>query len=87
MRKHHPKNERIKRRYLAYLSDAKRLSSSSADRRPQRDVQSFNAVEGLRRIPHRTGAQLRREPDCLPNKCRYRKAARPRDDPFATNGA
>ncbi len=31
MRKHHPKNERIKRRYLAYLQDAKRLSSSSAD--------------------------------------------------------
>ncbi|TIL63845.1 MAG: site-specific integrase [Mesorhizobium sp.] len=31
MRKHHPKNERIKRRYLAYLQEAKRLSASSAD--------------------------------------------------------
>lgn len=31
MRKHHPKNERIKRKYLAYLQEAKRLSVSSAD--------------------------------------------------------
>lgn len=31
MRKHHPKNERIKRRYLAYLEEAKRLSEKSAD--------------------------------------------------------
>ena len=31
MRKHHAKNERIKRRYLAYLEEAKRLSVSSAD--------------------------------------------------------
>jgi len=31
MAKHHPKNERIKRRYLAYLQDAKTLSASSAD--------------------------------------------------------
>ena len=31
MRKHHPKNERIKRQYLAYLEEAKRMSTSSAD--------------------------------------------------------
>jgi integrase len=31
MRKHNPKNERIKRRYLAYLEDAKRMSPKSAD--------------------------------------------------------
>lgn len=31
MRKHNPKNERIKRRYLAYLQDAKRLAPASAD--------------------------------------------------------
>jgi integrase len=31
MQKHHPKNERIKRQYLAYLEEAKRLSSKSAD--------------------------------------------------------
>lgn len=31
MRKHHPKNERIKRRYLAYLEEAKRLSPTSVD--------------------------------------------------------
>jgi len=31
MQKHNPKNERIKRRYLAYLEEAKRLSTTSAD--------------------------------------------------------
>lgn len=31
MRSHHPKNERIKRRYLAFLEGPKRLSVSSAD--------------------------------------------------------
>ena len=31
MRKHHPKNERIKRQYLACLEEAKRMSTSSAD--------------------------------------------------------
>lgn len=31
MRKHHPENERIKRRYLQYLREAKRLSESSVD--------------------------------------------------------
>lgn len=31
MRKHHPKNERVKRRYLTWLEDAKRLSPHSVD--------------------------------------------------------
>ena len=31
MRKHHPKNERVKHQYLAYLEEAKRLSQKSAD--------------------------------------------------------
>jgi integrase len=31
MRKHHPKNERIKRRYLAYLEEAKRMSQKTTD--------------------------------------------------------
>ncbi|MBA5777026.1 tyrosine-type recombinase/integrase [Stappia sp. F7233] len=31
MRKHHPKNERIKRQYLAYLEEAKRMSVKSTD--------------------------------------------------------
>jgi hypothetical protein len=31
MRKHHPKNERIKRHYLAYLEEAKRMSPKSTD--------------------------------------------------------
>jgi integrase len=31
MRKHHPKNERMKRRYLAYLEEAKRMSTKSTD--------------------------------------------------------
>jgi hypothetical protein len=31
MRKYHPKNERIKRQYLAYLEEAKRLSPKSTD--------------------------------------------------------
>ena len=31
MRKHHPTNERIKRQYLAYLEEAKRMSTSSVD--------------------------------------------------------
>lgn len=31
MRKHNPKNERIKRRYLAYLQEAKRLSPATVD--------------------------------------------------------
>ena len=31
MRKHHPKNERVKHQYFTYLEDAKRMSVSSAD--------------------------------------------------------
>lgn len=31
MRKHHPENERIKREYLTYLTEAKRLSDKSVD--------------------------------------------------------
>ena len=31
MRRHHPKNERVKRRYLTWLEDAKRLSPHSVD--------------------------------------------------------
>jgi integrase len=31
MRKHHPKNERMKRRYLAFLEEAKRMSRKSTD--------------------------------------------------------
>tara|TARA_R110002020_G_scaffold37828_3_gene113978 strand:- start:8239 stop:9345 length:1107 start_codon:yes stop_codon:yes gene_type:complete len=31
MKKHHPKNERIKRRYIDYLKEAKRMDSSSVD--------------------------------------------------------
>lgn len=31
MRRHHPKNERIKRQYLAYLEEAKRMSVKSTD--------------------------------------------------------
>ena len=31
MRKHHPENERIKRRYLLYLREAKRLAEASVD--------------------------------------------------------
>ena len=31
MRKHHPKNERIKRAYLSYLEEAKRMSRESAN--------------------------------------------------------
>ena len=31
MHRHHPKNERIKRQYLAYLEEAKRMSPKSAD--------------------------------------------------------
>ena len=31
MQKHHPKNERIKRKYFAYLEEAKRVSPKSAD--------------------------------------------------------
>ncbi len=31
MRKHHPQNERIKRQYLSYLEEAKRMNTSSVD--------------------------------------------------------
>jgi len=31
MRKHHPKNERIKREYFTYLEDAKRMSAATVD--------------------------------------------------------
>jgi hypothetical protein len=31
MRKHHPKNERIKRQYFTYLEEAGRMNASSVD--------------------------------------------------------
>jgi len=31
MRKHHPKNERIKRHYFTYLEEAGRMNASSVD--------------------------------------------------------
>ena len=31
MRKHHPRDERIKRQYFIYLEEAKRMNASSVD--------------------------------------------------------
>jgi integrase len=67
MRKHHPKNERIKRKYLAYLQEAKRLSVSSADQAAAaiatfeestrwRDFALFH-IEQARSFKSRTAAQ------------------------------
>lgn len=47
MRKHHPKNVRIKRQYLIYLEDAKRLSASSVDQIAAA-IDEFEAGTGFR---------------------------------------
>jgi integrase len=47
MRKHHPKNERIKRHYLAYLEEAKRMSSKSTDQ-VAAAIARFEASTGYR---------------------------------------
>ena len=47
MRRHHPKNERIKRRYLAFLEEAKRLSVSSADQAAAA-IEQFEASTGYK---------------------------------------
>lgn len=47
MRKHHPKNERIKRQYFAYLEEAKRMSPQSVDQAAAAIVQ-FEASTGYR---------------------------------------
>ena len=88
MRKHHPKNERIKRRYLAYLQDAKRLSSSSADQAAAA-IAMFEASTRWKDFAafHIEQARSFKSQLAVPDKCRDRKAARPRDDPFAANGA
>lgn len=47
MRKHHPDNERIKRRHLQYLREAKRLSESSVDQAASA-IAAFEASTGWR---------------------------------------
>jgi len=47
MRKHHPKNERIKRQYLAYLEEAKRMSVKSTDQ-VAAAIASFEASTGYK---------------------------------------
>lgn len=47
MRKHHPRNVRIKRQYLIYLEEAKRLSPTSADQAAAA-IDLFEAVNGFR---------------------------------------
>ncbi|MDP2804004.1 MAG: tyrosine-type recombinase/integrase [Phreatobacter sp.] len=59
MRKHHPKNERIKRQYLAYLEEAKRLSSKSADQAAAAIAQ-FEACNGYKDFAHFHIEQARR---------------------------
>lgn len=51
MRKHHPKNERIKRRYLAYLEEAKRMSTKSTDQ-VAAAIAGFEASTGYRDFAH-----------------------------------
>jgi integrase len=47
MRKHHPKNERIKRKYFAYLEEAKRMNPSSVDQAAAA-IEQFEASTGFR---------------------------------------
>ena len=47
MRKHHPENERIKRRYLIFLREAKRLSEASVDQ-VAASLSDFEAHSGYR---------------------------------------
>jgi integrase len=47
MRKRHPKNERIKHRYLAYLAEAKRMNASSVDQAAAA-IEQFEASTGYR---------------------------------------
>lgn len=47
MRKHHPKNVRIKRQYMIYLEEAKRLSPTSADQIAAA-IDQFEAVNGFK---------------------------------------
>jgi integrase len=47
MRKHHPKNVRIKRQYLIYLEEAKRLSPTSADQIAAA-IDQFDEVNGCK---------------------------------------
>ena len=51
MRRHHPKNERIKRRYLAYLEEAKRMAPKSADQAAAA-IALFEASTGYRDFGH-----------------------------------
>lgn len=47
MRKRHPKNERIKRKYFAYLEEAKRMNPSSVDQAAAA-IEQFEASTGYR---------------------------------------
>jgi integrase len=47
MRKHHPENERIKRRYLTFLREAKRLSVASVDHAAAA-IAAFETANGYR---------------------------------------
>ncbi len=47
MRRHHPENERIKRRYFEYLMHAKQLSEASVDQTAAA-IADFEHVTGYR---------------------------------------
>lgn len=67
MRKHHPKNERIKRRYLLYLSEAKRMSDSSVDK-VAAHIADFETFTGYRDFARFHIEQARRYKEHLRNR-------------------
>jgi hypothetical protein len=88
MRKHHPKNERIKRRYLAYLEEAKRMSQKTTDQ-VAASLALFEVsdrLQGFCCLSHRTGAQVQTGPSG-PDQPGNRQAFGKGNDPFPADGA
>ena len=64
MRKHHPKNERIKREYFVWLEEAKRMNPSTVNQVAAAIAQfeEFDRASRFCRVPLRAGAQVQARP-------------------------
>ena len=87
MRKHHPKNERIKRKYFTYLEEANRMSASSVDQ-VAAAIAQFEASTGHRDFAVFHIEQARKFKRQLADAINpaYRPAAREGDNLFAVDG-
>ena len=75
MKTHNPDNERVKRRYLVFLKEAKRQSEASLDAvtKALSRFEEFHHVPRLQSLPHQPSCRLQ-TPSSRTGQSTYRRA-------------